>query len=76
MTTLLERTAAIWILESLLRGAIAGTGNLAMVSGEAGIGKSALLRSFLAAQNQVRAIFGYCGATEAARTLGRTRLGR
>jgi predicted ATPase len=70
MTTLLERTAFIGILESLFKGAMAGTGSLAIVSGEAGIGKTALLRSFLAAQNHVRAIFGYCGATEAARTLG------
>lgn len=70
MTTLLERTASIGILESLLKGAMAGTGSLALVSGEAGIGKAALLRSFLAAHNPVQAVFGYCGATEAARTLG------
>lgn len=70
MTSLLERTDSIETLQTLLSGAAAGKGGLVIVSGEAGIGKSALLRQYLASQNNVLVLFGYCEATETARTFG------
>src|SRR5262245_19208880 len=49
VTHLLERDASLKALTDALREAAAGTGRVALVHGEAGIGKTTLVESFLAA---------------------------
>lgn len=50
VTNLLERDASLKTLTDALRGAAAGTGRIALVYGEAGIGKTALVENFLAGE--------------------------
>jgi len=59
--TLLERQNLIDRLQALLADAMRGNGRVAALSGEAGIGKSALVRAFadLAADN-IRVLWGAC----------------
>ena len=69
--TLLERDALLAQLQAQLDGAVSGAGRLVFVEGEAGIGKTALLRGF--AQAQFRALpvlWGSCDALQTPRTLG------
>ena len=60
---LLERESYIEELSSLLDRIPSGGGCVALISGEAGIGKTSLLREFAAAQNTTgRVLWGGCEA--------------
>jgi DNA-binding CsgD family transcriptional regulator len=68
---LLEREAPLAVLQALLEAARNGGGRMALVSGEAGVGKSALVRRFLAlAGDGVRTLAGGCEALFTPRALG------
>ena len=68
---LLERDAALGQLAAALAAATAGEGGLVLVSGEAGIGKTALLRHFARLQRaSVRVLWGACDALFTPRPLG------
>ncbi|MGZ4306084.1 MAG: ATP-binding protein [Solirubrobacteraceae bacterium] len=45
---LLERSQFLSVLDGALRAAIAGSGRVVLLGGEAGVGKTALLREFCA----------------------------
>jgi len=69
--TLLERDQEVAALAALLDESIAGQGQVAMISGEAGIGKTALVDYLLArAPSGVRSLWGACEALFAPRPLG------
>jgi len=56
---ILEREPALSRLEDLLGEASRGLGRIGLVHGEAGIGKTALVESFLAAhQREARVLLG------------------
>lgn len=58
---LLERDADLARLRELLRSAGRGTGHIALVAGEAGIGKTALIGAFVAKQPpNARVLWGSC----------------
>src|SRR5262245_55940689 len=60
---LLEREHELKLLGSALDDAIAGRGRLALVSGEAGIGKTAFIDHFVASRGRaVRVLTGNCDA--------------
>ena len=68
---LLEREAALALLESALGEAEAGSGRLVLVAGEAGVGKTALLRRFCAARSErTRTLWGFCEPLRTPRPLG------
>jgi DNA-binding CsgD family transcriptional regulator/tetratricopeptide (TPR) repeat protein len=68
---LLERDAEMVMLEEALAKARSGQGRLVLVSGEAGIGKSALVRSFCAGiSNSSSVLFGACDGLWTPRPLG------
>ncbi len=68
---LLERDQPLRELESALKEALAGEGRLALVSGEAGIGKTALVEHFLRSQpKSLRVLWGACDALFTPRPLG------
>lgn len=68
---LLERQTALTRLELALREARQGTGRLAVISGEAGIGKTALVERFCESlPEDVRLLWGACDALFAPRPLG------
>ena len=67
---LLERDAALAQLESALAEAADGRGAVALVSGEAGIGKTSLVASFAAATRSRPACCGPCDDLAVARPLG------
>ena len=70
-THLLERDQFLSALDELLRRAAAGTGQIALVSGEAGIGKTSLVERFLGCQQPTtRALWGACEALFTPRPLG------
>jgi len=48
---LLERDGALSVLQAAFGGVVAGQGAVVLVSGEAGIGKTSLVRAFVAAGN-------------------------
>ena len=56
---LLEREHPLEVLEDGARAAAAGRGGVVLVAGEAGIGKTVLLRAFV---ERVPADAGRCGA--------------
>jgi DNA-binding CsgD family transcriptional regulator/tetratricopeptide (TPR) repeat protein len=69
--TLLERDELLASLQAQLQHAIAGPGRLAFVEGEAGIGKTMLLRAFAHRQSEPLAIhWGSCDALQTPRPLG------
>ena len=69
--TILEREDALATLHEALDDAIAGNGRIALVSGEAGIGKTTLVRSFEQdAGKRARVIVGACEALFTPRPLG------
>ena len=68
---LLERDAEMVMLEEALAKARSGQGRLVLVSGEAGIGKSALVRSFCAGiSDSSSVLFGACDGLLTPRPLG------
>jgi len=68
---LLERDAELRRLRESLRGAGQGRGSVVLVSGEAGIGKTVLVRRFAReAAAQARVLVGACDDLVTPRTLG------
>jgi DNA-binding CsgD family transcriptional regulator/tetratricopeptide (TPR) repeat protein len=68
---LLERDAELRRLRETLRGAAQGRGSVVLVSGEAGIGKTSLVRAFAReAARQARVLAGACDDLVTPRTLG------
>ncbi len=60
---LLERDSPLKDLAGFLRDAVAGSGRIALIRGEAGIGKTALIEQFLAAhQGGTRILIWHCDA--------------
>ena len=59
---LLERTAFVAQLRECLGDVIAGRGRLALVSGEAGVGKTVLARRFCEVRDEARVLWGDCDA--------------
>ncbi len=71
MSTFLERDAALAELETALVGAASGRGRVALISGEAGIGKTTLLEQFARRRaGQARVLWGACDALFTPRPLG------
>jgi DNA-binding CsgD family transcriptional regulator/tetratricopeptide (TPR) repeat protein len=69
-TRLLEREHLLEALHAALAQAEAGDGRLVLVGGEAGVGKTALVRSFCAEQHGVAVWAGACDALFTPRPLG------
>jgi DNA-binding CsgD family transcriptional regulator/tetratricopeptide (TPR) repeat protein len=68
---LLERETPLRKLDAALQGAIAGEGRVALVSGEAGIGKTSLVEQFVLEQRgSVRVLWGTCDSLFTPRPLG------
>jgi DNA-binding CsgD family transcriptional regulator len=68
---LLERSEELLVLsEALATVESTGRGRLVLVAGEAGIGKTALLRAFCSSLDGVRILCGACEALHTARPLG------
>ncbi|HEY0681297.1 MAG TPA: AAA family ATPase [Steroidobacter sp.] len=68
---LLERDELLTSLQVLLRNAAAGQGALLFLEGEAGIGKTSLLKSFADSQRAHQPVYwGACDALQAPRPLG------
>jgi DNA-binding CsgD family transcriptional regulator/post-segregation antitoxin (ccd killing protein) len=67
---LLERARALTELDSLAAVAASGRGRLGLVSGEAGVGKTALVRRFCDEQRSARVLWGACDALFTPRPLG------
>ncbi len=68
---LLERTHDLEVLQTLLLQAGDGRGSMLLLGGEAGVGKSALVRHFSAASRPIaRVLLGQCDALSTPRPLG------
>jgi DNA-binding CsgD family transcriptional regulator len=68
---LLERDLALDVLRRLLWQADEGRGSLLLLGGEAGVGKTTLLRRFLVeASSRARVLIGHCDALSTPRALG------
>ena len=68
---LLERDSFVHRLDNLLNRALAGQGQVALVSGEAGIGKTSLVEHFTREhESSVRVLWGACDALFTPRPLG------
>jgi predicted ATPase len=68
---LLERDGELDVLGAALDSAAAGRGSVVFIFGEAGIGKTSLLRSFLTrARVRARVLSGACDDLMTPRTLG------
>ncbi|GLZ44323.1 hypothetical protein Acsp06_05080 [Actinomycetospora sp. NBRC 106375] len=71
---LLERTEELGTLDAALASAAGGRGSVVLVAGEAGIGKSTLIRSFTAGPwADTRVLAGACDDLITPRTLGAVR---
>ena len=70
-TALLEREDALSTLEAAFGAVVAGHGGVALVSGEAGIGKTSLVRAFVAGERRAtRVLAGACDDLAVPRPLG------
>jgi DNA-binding CsgD family transcriptional regulator len=67
---LLERSEYLGDLTKWLRAAVERDGCIALVGGEAGIGKTALLQEFATQQREMRTLWGACDALFTPRPLG------
>ncbi|MGW5237438.1 ATP-binding protein [Monashia sp. NPDC004114] len=68
---LLERSEELRILASAVRAADQGRGSVVLVSGEAGVGKTSLVRAFQSSvRTNTRVLTGYCDALSTPRVLG------
>src|SRR6478672_1297308 len=68
---LLERDGELGVLDAALDSAATGRGSVVLIFGEAGIGKTSLLRTFTArARARARVLSGACDDLMAPRTLG------
>jgi predicted ATPase len=68
---LLERAADLAALDESLSQALAGHGSFVLVSGDAGIGKTALVRAFCdARRSNTRVLWGACDPLFTPRPLG------
>jgi DNA-binding CsgD family transcriptional regulator len=67
---LLEREPALQLLDHAFAEAVAGRGRTVLVSGEAGIGKTALVSDFIALRRDARLLWGGCEALFSPRPLG------
>src|SRR4029079_16115401 len=68
---LLERDGALSVLQAAFGGVVAGQGAVVLVSGEAGIGKTSLVRAFVAAERRAtRVLDGACDDLAVPRPLG------
>ena len=67
---LLERDGALAAMGEALAASLAGSGRMVLVSGEAGIGKTALVDFFVEAHPTVRWFRGYCESLSTPRSLG------
>jgi predicted ATPase len=68
---LLERDAELRVLAASVRDAAAGRGSAVLVLGEAGIGKTCVVRAFLRSiQNTARLLVGTCDDLLTPRTFG------
>ncbi len=67
---LVEREESLEELERFMVMAVAGSGATVLVSGEAGIGKTALVEEFIRARRSVRVLWGWCEALFTPRPLG------
>ena len=71
MRELLERDRELTLLDEALHDAEAGTGSIVLVHGEAGIGKTSLVRAFARRlPDRVRLLTGACDDLVTPRTLG------
>src|SRR5664279_1091877 len=61
---LVERDEALDTLDACLQSAACGTGRAAFIAGEAGIGKTSLLKSFAAEHADVNLWWGNCDALQ------------
>jgi predicted ATPase len=69
--TILERAAEFESLEKALQGAVGGAGSVVLIAGEAGIGKTSLVRAFAhGLPDRVRLLIGACDDLVTPRTLG------
>jgi DNA-binding CsgD family transcriptional regulator len=69
-TDLLERDDALALLEEAYESAVGGAGRLVFVAGDAGIGKSALVRELVARHPNTRVLAGACDGLRTPRPLG------
>jgi DNA-binding CsgD family transcriptional regulator len=67
---LLERQAELERLESTVTSAATGRGSVVVITGEAGIGKTSLVRAFLASRGRFRVLAGACEDLLTPRPLG------
>ncbi|HSU12275.1 MAG TPA: AAA family ATPase [Pseudonocardia sp.] len=68
---LLEREHPLDVLEERARGAVAGHGSVVLVAGEAGIGKTVLLRAFVdRVRDRAQPLWGMCDSLSTPRPLG------
>ena len=67
---LLERDKYLADLTLWLNAAVDGAGSIALVCGEAGIGKTSLLQEFSRQQRAARVLWGACDALFTPRALG------
>ncbi|HTN79554.1 MAG TPA: AAA family ATPase, partial [Acidimicrobiales bacterium] len=67
---LLERDHELGALQTCLASAAAGEGRLVVISGEAGVGKTALAREICRSPGVARAVWGQCDPLETPRALG------
>ncbi|MHC1558775.1 ATP-binding protein [Actinomycetospora sp. C-140] len=70
MTDLMERADEQDVLAAALDRAAAGTGSVVLVAGEAGIGKTSLVRAFVRGAARARVLIGACDDLVTPRTLG------
>ena len=67
---LLERDGALAAISEALATCRAGGGKVVLVTGEAGVGKTALEEHFISTQPSLRWLRGYCEALSTPRSLG------